>query len=293
MPDQLVLADLQPNDLEVWGLNGSARGPVVCSTSLPVVRHKPTELCCVLDVRRAGGPSWSPQAEVEGFLHLGRVSRLIPPLPLPDHLFPLSPAVQPLMAWAGREFWGEDGPARDPGATDEEFNLKYGGRLRWAGRAVDHAGRPDRDGRPEAPAPVDTDFLWVACGDTADVEHDLERQAGRHLDRYDGVLLDERPDWPAAEQVAYSGLCAARRPATRYAMYVRYGAAMYYRDRTDDGSDLPTAPERCRQVVQLFVRNEFPGVTWERFRDDMAAVVLRSRDVLRFQAANRHPTPTA
>jgi hypothetical protein len=284
-----MLTDLTPADLEVWGFNGLPL--VACGSSLPIVRHKPTNRFAALSVTRKGGLVWSTPEEIEEHLRLGRVTRLAQALELPETVFPLTPAAQPLVAWAQPNFWSS------LGLTKDDEIAYHTQSLRWASQFVyEAAAREDAplangaarstpaDSAPQAnqlPEPVRR-TLWVCCALAEEVESDLDRWAREYQHRYDEQLVVEEPPWTALEQKARSGLCAACTPAVRYSLYVRYCAAMYFRP-PQPGDGAGSGPERGNQTFRLFVSREFPDVSWEQFRADMAVVMGWSRDQLRFR----------
>ncbi len=261
-----MLADLARDDLELWGFDGVPT--VACGFSLPIVRHKSSDRFCALSVARRGGPGWSSRSEIEEHLRLGRVTRLTEPLVLPERLFPLPSSGQPVVAWAQPIFWLSVFPE-----NDEQAILCYTRELGWQKQTVESLFVIDK-------RTLQNSFLWVACASKAEVEHDLDSWARKYLNLYDVQLVTAAPNWRWLEALADHGLCAARSPATRYHLYVRYGTAMYYSNVTRPA----VGPlERCTQLFRVVVKNEFPTVDWERFRADMVAVVTRSRDVLRLE----------
>jgi hypothetical protein len=284
-----MLSELARADLEVWGFNGLPL--VACGSSLPVVRHKSTNRFCALSVTRKGGLAWSTPEEIEEHLRLGRVARLSKPLELPEAVFPLSPTAQPLVAWARPEFWWSLGLTKDDAIAYHAQSLGWASQLVSEARAQEDAPPANGDARPtpsdsepeaeRLPEPVSR-TLWVCCAPAGEVEHDLDRWAQEYRSRYDDQLVSEQPPWATLEQQARSGLCAARTPAVRYPLYVRYCAALYFRP-PQSGNGAGSGPERGNQIFRLFVRREFPEVNWDQFRADMAVVMGWSRDQLRFR----------
>jgi hypothetical protein len=268
----MLLSDVAPDDLEVWGFEGVAS--VVCGLSLPIVRHKSTNRFCALSLARRGGPTWSSQSEIDEHLRSGRLARFAQPLLLPQTAFPLRASEQPLIAWAQDLFW------RSLDMPDEQTIRYQTQGLGWSKQEVLRQVPSPAGSLPAEETVKPRRDLWIACAAAADVESDLDDWAQDYRDQFDKKMLVLDPDWFLLKQLADHGLCAARSAANRYTLYVRYCAALYYSPLT---SSRAADWQQALQLFRVIIQNEFPSVNWDRFRQDMAFVMERSRDVLRFQ----------
>ena len=246
----LSLAEIPAADLEFVGLNG--RPSVDCGFSLPIVRHKPTNRFALLE--RLGSPlRWDTPEVIDEFESLGRLTRLETPFPLPGEMgtdIYYDQDTQPVVVWVTPDFLGYL-DAESLAACDQP--------------AFQRVHLP-------ADSQVVRAFFWLSY--SGGITGLFNHWANTLVRKFDAGLTLELPDLEELERVADFGLCAARAPGVRYALFVRYCAAMYFRP------DVP--PERAATQYRVFVRNEFKTVSWDRFRADMMFVLTRSRDRLEF-----------
>jgi hypothetical protein len=265
------VADIPSAEVEVVGLNGRPSGG--CGYSLPVIRHKPTDLHTLLG--RVNSPLlWDSKQTIDEFEQLARLTRLETPIPIPfDNLADCyeDESALPVVAWATPHFLTMiHDPKTDVWKT--ALNVMHNDRLLQTARvAVDPTARQSVSA-----------YFWLADAGDEDGSGALvglfNDWAGQLIRRYDAGLTGD-PKWDDLKRIADYGLSAARESGVRYLLYARYCAAMYY---SPDG-----LPERAHNVFRVFVKNEFKSVTWDRFREDMRVVVMRGKDV----AAYRNGTP--
>src|SRR5206468_118512 len=149
---------------------------------------------------------------------------------------------QPLVAWARPEFWWLQGLLTDDAITIATQSLA------WAKQTVSEAGthkggslgngpvQPQSSGNASSNEPIpepETRTLWVSGRRAEEVDSDFDGWAQRYRSLYDEQLVAEQPTWALLEQKAGAGLAAARAPALRYSLSVRYCASMYFRPPTD------------------------------------------------------------
>jgi hypothetical protein len=260
----LSLTDIPNADLEVVGLNG--RPAVDCGFSLPIVRHKPSDRFALLG-RLGERLKWDARGVIDEFAQLGRLTLLESPFPLQAEtrakLYHDSESL-PVVAWATPIF-----------LASVEHPQSFG--VTVAAMVAMEENTQHQEVLLRGDAETVNAFFWLS--NTRDVTSWCDQRAKELIQVYDHGLTSGPPDWPNLERIADFGLCAARDAGLRYALFVRYCAAMYF------NTGLPA--ERALTQYRVFVRNEFKSVTWDRFREDMLAVVMRGKDV----AAYRNGVP--
>lgn len=189
----LRLADLTPINAKVLGVNGKPGGH--CGYGLPVVRHAPTRLCCILSIKRKPEPVWVPEAEMREFEAAGRLTLFTDETPLP-HGWTVESGRQPVVAWMPRFAWS--GLPKKSVPQPLPF-IK---------------GEPDR---------------VLICADMEDVEKLFSDLASKTQSLFDGLLASEPTDWQWLGELAEVGLHASRMPGPRYWMHVRRCVALYFR----------------------------------------------------------------
>jgi hypothetical protein len=292
VPLQEVTAD----NTEVCGLNG--RPSVLCGFSPPIVRHRPSGLYCALSVTRTPGLVWNTEEEIRELGAAGRITLLSETMRLTEKTdesssssrdeFTLVPeairlprrwktdttVVQPVVLWITEKF--------------RYYIPVYLG---------DHAGTspPWYVLSAQQSDPVDWgEILYLNCETLDKVEWQLDSWGRDAREMFDEQLSEAFGWWSGVpqrwgqfRQLADAGLCAARDAGLRYWLYVRYCATSYFTSERFAGDEV--APENAYQTFQVLVRPFYPGVTWNRFCEDMFMVARRAQDIARLSALQGVP----
>jgi hypothetical protein len=219
------LANIDPNDLEVVGFNGTPR--VECGRDLAIVRQRSTDRYS----RLVDGvpPPAHTREEIDAFESQGRLTLLPKPINLSRMKdFRRSGMRLAEVVWYKDSFLAELGviePPKYPGVL-QDWQPVAGGNYRAA--CASGAGAPGLLN------------LW-----------------GRELLNKSERLLPARSDdmWTKIKKLADLGLCASIESRLRYEHYLRYAAAQW----------VIASPDHARRTFDCFIHREFPQVSWREF----------------------------
>jgi hypothetical protein len=219
------LANIDPNDLEVVGFNGTPR--VECGRDLAIVHQRSTDRYS----RLVDGvlPPAHTREEIDAFESQGRLTLLPNPIDL-SRMTPFRRAGMRLaeVVWYKDSFLAELGvtePPKYPGVLQDWQHFAAGN---YRATCASGAGAPGLLN------------LW-----------------GRELLNKSQRLLPtlSKEIWAKIKKLADLGLCASIESRLRYEHYRRYAAAQCVISGTD----------HARRTFDCFIHREFPKMSWREF----------------------------